>query len=92
MKRVLLLILCLAVTPLWAATEWVQAQVVEVPQDGQITLSHAAIKSLGMGPMTMPFLVDSGIALGGFKVGDKVRFTVHRDGDYLKIDALVHRP
>ncbi|WP_342616246.1 copper-binding protein [Rhodoferax sp. GW822-FHT02A01] len=74
------------------AAEWVRAQIVDGPELHQITLKHEAIKSLGMGAMTMPFQVDERVSLKGFKVGDKVRFRVHADGDFLRIDALVHTP
>jgi Cu/Ag efflux protein CusF len=72
----------------WAEPEWVRGEVVEPPLKGQITLKHEAIKSVRMGAMTMPFLVDERVSLKGFKVGDQVRFTVRVDGHYLKIDQL----
>jgi Cu/Ag efflux protein CusF len=58
--------------------------------DRQITLKHEAIKSLRMGAMTMPFLVDDKVSLKTYKVGDRVKFTVRLDGDYAKINALKH--
>lgn len=86
----------LAVAGTCSAAEWVRAQVVEAPitapGQGQITLKHEAIKSIGMGAMTMPFQVDEKVSLKGFKAGDKVRFQVHVQGESLRIDALEHRP
>lgn len=88
-----LLAILLACTALaCSAAEWVRAQVAEAPEKGQITLKHEAIKSLGMGPMTMPFQVDASVSLQGFKVGDKVRFQAHTSGSFIVIDALEHRP
>ena len=91
MKTLLSLVLACAAMSCNAA-EWVRARVVDAPQSGQITLQHEAIKSLGMGPMTMPFQVDERVSLKGFKVGDKVRFRAHADGNFIVIDALVHTP
>lgn len=74
----------------WAGPQWVRGEVVEPPLEGQITLKHEAIKSLRMGAMTMPFLVDDTVSLKTFKRGDRVLFTVRMDGRYAKIDALKH--
>jgi Cu/Ag efflux protein CusF len=74
----------------WAGPEWVRGEVVEPPLKGQITLKHEAIKSVRMGAMTMPFLVDERVSLKTFKVGDHVKFTVRVDGERLKIDNLKH--
>lgn len=90
MKRSMLLFALVFAGSSWAGPEWVRGEVVEPPMDRQITLKHEAIKSLRMGAMTMPFLVDDKVSLKTYKVGDHVKFTVRLDGDYAKINALKH--
>ncbi len=77
----------------WATPPWVRASVVRVdPERARIILDHERIPSINMDAMTMPFKVEPGVALGGFKPGDSVRFTfVERDG-HLLINALERRP
>lgn len=72
----------------WAGPQWIRGEIVDPPMERQLTIKHEAIKSLHMGPMTMPFLVDARISLVSFKAGDRIRFRVHQEGAYLKIEAL----
>ena len=44
----------------------------------KVTLKHGEIKSLGMPPMTMVFMVKDGVTLDKLKAGDKVRFVVEQ--------------
>jgi Cu/Ag efflux protein CusF len=75
----------------WAGTEWVRGVIVEQPLEKQVTIQHETIKSIRMGAMTMPFLVDEKVSLKTFKVGDHVKFMVQMDGEHhLKITALKH--
>ncbi len=49
-----------------------------------ITLSHGPVKSLGWGPMTMPFKLARPDLANGLKTGDKVHFSFRdNDGDYV---------
>lgn len=91
MKQLILPFALACASASWAGPEWVRGEIVEPPLEGQITLKHEAIKSLHMGAMTMPFLVDEKVSLKTFKRGDHVLFTVRMDGHYAKIDALKHK-
>lgn len=49
-----------------------------------ITLSHGPVKTLGWGPMTMPFKLAKTEMANGLKTGDRVNFSFReRDGEYL---------
>lgn len=51
---------------------------------GKVTIRHGEIKSLGMAPMTMVFVVKDRAALDKLAVNDKVRFDVKQEGsDYV---------
>ncbi|MEK9803659.1 MAG: copper-binding protein [Curvibacter sp.] len=77
----------------WATPPWVQATVVRVdPERARIILNHERIPRIDMDAMTMPFKVDKGVPLAGFKPGDKVRFSFVERDDHLVIDALERRP
>ncbi len=89
-KRLLLSLALAYVAASWVASEWVRGQIVEASEAGQVTIRHEAIKSLGMGAMTRLFLVDDKVSLKAFKQGDRVKFSFHVSGNYIKIDALVH--
>ncbi len=51
---------------------------------GKVTIRHGEIKSIGMAPMTMVFVVKDRAALDKLAVNDKVRFDVKQEGgDYV---------
>ncbi|WP_410498849.1 efflux RND transporter periplasmic adaptor subunit [Chitinibacter sp. S2-10] len=57
--------------------------------DGQqVTLTHGTFKIIGMSAMTMAYPVANPGVLTGFKVGDKVRVTVHQSDDGLVVERL----
>lgn len=57
---------------------------IEAIKGRDITLSHGPVKSLGWGPMTMPFKLAQPAMASGLKVGDQVRFSFRdNDGDYV---------
>jgi Cu/Ag efflux protein CusF len=90
MHRLLLPLVLVCASSAWAGPEWVRGKIVEPPLERQVTIQHEAIKSIHMGAMTMPFLVDEKVSLKTFKVGDRVKFTLQVDGEHLKITALKH--
>mgnify|MGYP003334618732 CR=1 FL=1 len=72
-----------------AAGPWIAAKVVKVePAKSRVVLDHQRIELVNMDAMVMPFKVEPGIKLEGFKPGDKVRFTVVLKNDHLLIDAM----
>lgn len=91
MKRWILSLALVCATSVWAAPEWVRAEITKMaPEKAQLTVKHEAIKSMGMDGMTMPYKVTNAAMLQGFKPGDAVRFTVKMQGDAMLIDALEH--
>ena len=51
---------------------------------GKVTIKHGEIKSVGMAPMTMVFVVKDKAALDALAVSDKVKFDVKQEGsDYV---------
>lgn len=54
----------------------------------KITLKHGDLKNLGMGPMTMGFLVKDAAIFDKVAVGDKVRFVAELDGGKLAVTKL----
>lgn len=69
--------------------EWTSAKVVKVdPERSRVTLDHAAIKSIGMEAMVMPFKVEKAVDLGAFKPGDKARFRVADKDGHLVVEAM----
>jgi Cu/Ag efflux protein CusF len=91
MKRLILPLALVCASSSWAGPEWVRGVIVEPPLEKQVTIQHEAIKSIRMGAMTMPFMVDEKVPLKTFKVGDHVKFMVQVDGEHhLKITALKH--
>jgi Cu/Ag efflux protein CusF len=91
MKRLVLSLALLCATSVWAAPEWVRAEIIKMsPEKSQVTLKHEAIKSMSMDAMTMPYKVQNASALKGFKQGDAVRFTVKMQGDQMMIEAMEH--
>lgn len=60
-----------------------QGEVVRIT-DGKIAIRHGAIADLDLPAMTLNFLIDPGLAKG-IAVGDKVSFTVQREGKGYRI-------
>ena len=48
---------------------------------GTITIKHGPLEALGMGPMTMPFVVTDPAMLANVKDGDRVRFAPGQTSD-----------
>ena len=86
MKR-LLATLALGAGLLAAASAWAQAVFVDAEvrrvdaETGKVTLRHAEIKYLDMGPMTMVFTAKDKKLLAGLKAGDKIRFKAAHEGE-----------
>ena len=61
---------------------WVSVKVTNVDQNGRLlTISHGAVPSAGMPPMSMTFPVEDGPHLAMLRVGDAVNIQVaSRDG------------
>jgi Cu(I)/Ag(I) efflux system protein CusF len=62
-----------------------RGEVLEVDEaEKRVLVKHGRIRSLGMDPMTMEFLVPDAELLGSLKPGDQIRFAaVYKDSDYL---------
>ena len=77
MKRFIVVFLSLFSVYVFAATEWVNGEVVRVDQSrSRIVLKHEYIPSIKMAPMTMPFGVVKEIPLDQYQPGDRVRFQI----------------
>jgi len=77
MKRFIVVFLSLFSAHVFAASEWVNGEVVRVDQvRNRIVLKHEYIPSIKMAPMTMPFGVVKEIPLDLYRPGDKVRFQI----------------
>ena len=77
MKRFTVVFLSLFSVYVFAATEWVNGEVVRVDQSrSRIVLKHEYIPSIKMAPMTMPFGVVKEIPLDQYRPGDRVRFQI----------------
>jgi Cu/Ag efflux protein CusF len=77
MKRFIVVFLSLFSVYVFAATEWVNGEVVRVDQSrSRIVLKHEYIPSIKMAPMTMPFGVVKEIPLDQYRPGDRVRFQI----------------
>ena len=66
-----------------AAAEWVHGEItrIDAPRK-RVTLKHERIASIKMDAMTMPFKLKDVALIDGYKVGDKLQFTVtNDDGD-----------
>lgn len=61
---------------------------VEKLEDGQITVSHGPVKSLGWGPMTMTFKLSNPAMAAGIKAGDTVHFGFVQSGDDFVVKQL----
>ena len=58
---------------------------------GKVTLKHGEIRNLDMPPMTMVFAVKDKALLENVKAGDKVAFTVEKDGGQYVVTTLQAR-
>jgi len=77
MNRFIFVFLILFSVYVFAATEWVNGEVVRVDQSrSRIVLKHEYIPSIKMAPMTMPFGVVKEISLDQYRPGDRVRFQI----------------
>lgn len=93
MKHWIGAVLLACTTSVWAAPDWTQASIVKIePEKARVTLRHQHIKSIGMDAMTMPFKVDESLALGPFKAGQQVRFTVTQKNHHLVVDRMEAAP
>jgi len=87
LKLCLALLTCTNIA--WAAPSWTQGSIVKLElEKTRVVMKHQRIKSVGMEAMTMPFKVADSVSLAGFKVGDRVRFTVAEQNNHLVIDAM----
>lgn len=78
-----------AASPADGKAEVVKAEVVKVDAGrGKVTLKHAAIKSIKMQAMTMPFKVKDAAMLEALKAGDKVTFSVATVDDELVVTHI----
>ncbi len=69
--------------------EMTRGEVRKVDKDtGKVTIKHDEIKSLEMAPMTMVFTVKDRSLLDKAKAGDKVMFSVVREGGSLVVTHL----
>ncbi len=78
-----------AASPADGKPEVVKAEVVKVDTGrSKVTLKHAAIKSIKMAAMTMPFKVKDAAMLEALKAGDKVIFSVALVDDELVVTHI----
>lgn len=78
-----------AASPADGKAEVVKAEVVKVDASrSKVTLKHAAIKSIKMEAMTMPFKVKDATMLDALKAGDKVTFSVALVDDELVVTHI----
>jgi Cu(I)/Ag(I) efflux system membrane fusion protein len=61
---------------------------IEGISDGEVTLTHDAFTTLGMGAMTMDFPLANPQVLAGLKVGDRVRVGVRASESGLVVESL----
>ncbi len=59
---------------------------------GMLTLEHEPIEALGWPAMTMDFVTAKGVDLSGLEPGDRVAFTLKKDGDRFVITAIRKLP
>lgn len=72
-----------------SSTEMTHGEVRRVDKfSGKLTVSHGAIRSLEMPPMTMAYAVSDSKMLDQVKRGDKVRFRAADNGGKLTITEL----
>ena len=93
MKKISFGILFFISSIVWAAPDWIKAQVVKVePERHRIVLNHENIKSVGMNAMTMLFDTSPKLDLKSYKVGDSVRFQIKINDGVLAVIALEKMP
>ena len=72
-----------------AAPEMTDGEIRKVDQDAaKLTIRHAELKHLDMGPMTMVFKVRDKAMLAQVAAGDKVRFVAEKINGALTVTAL----
>lgn len=72
-----------------AATPMTEGEIRKIdPAAGTLTIKHGEIVNLKMPGMTMVFAARNPAALQGFKVGDKVRFRVVREGSKFVVTEI----
>ena len=81
MKRIALALL-IAVAPAFAlAQALADGEVRKIDKAaGKVTIKHGEIRSVGMAPMTMVFVVKDKAVLDTLAVNDKVKFDVKEEG------------
>jgi|MedtruStandDraft_1076414.scaffolds.fasta_scaffold00092_63 Cu/Ag efflux protein CusF len=89
----LILIAALTCAAPACAAEWVRGEVTKLdPARSKVTLKHAAIVSIRMDAMTMPFKVKDAAVLTTLKVGDNVRFQVVEEEHELVVQQIEVQP
>ncbi len=87
-----LAVISITAMPLAANAEnlpMIDGQVKEVKnKEGKVTIKHAPIPNLDMGPMTMVFTAKEKSMIKGLKVGDKIKFQTKDIGGKLTIMKL----
>jgi len=88
MKRLLGVLLLLAVLPA-GAQSMSEGEVRKVDKDAQkITIKHGPLKNLDMPPMTMVFRVKDAAMLDAVKKGDKVKFVAENVGGQFVVTEI----
>ena len=85
MKRFVLAILLAASPALAFAQALADGEIRKIDKAaGKVMIKHGEIKSIGMAPMTMMFVVKDKAVLDTLAVNDKVKFDVKQEGgDYV---------
>jgi Cu/Ag efflux protein CusF len=88
MKRLLGVLLLLAVLPA-GAQSMSEGEVRKMDKDAQkITIKHGPLKNLDMPPMTMVFRVKDAAMLDAVKKGDKVKFVAENVGGQFVVTEI----
>ena len=88
MKRLLGVLLLLAVLPA-GAQSMSEGEVRKMDKDAQkITIKHGPLKNLDMPPMTMVFRVNDAAMLDAVKKGDKVKFVAENVGGQFVVTEI----
>jgi Cu/Ag efflux protein CusF len=83
MKKIIILMTCLASFAVGAA-EWTKGEIRRVDvENKKVTIKHEEIKSLDMAPMSMVFNVETTEVLNGINHGDQVEFVAEQMGTKL---------
>jgi Cu(I)/Ag(I) efflux system periplasmic protein CusF len=85
MKRFALALLLAAAPALALAQALADGEIRKIDKAaGKVMIKHGEIKSIGMAPMTMMFVVKDKAVLDTLAVNDKVKFDVKQEGsDYV---------